>query len=157
MGLKMNDGKGVVVSPPPNPWDVDCQAANDGLTKQEFVKDCDVNLILARCLRMGAPIPGADVQAVFADVSSVGDFADCVRRVKAAEEAFLTLPAEIRSEFGNDATNLVAFLEDPANRARAIELGLVSKPVEPLAPSSAGSPPSPAAPAAVPPPGGSPA
>nr|QJB19044.1 MAG: internal scaffolding protein [Microvirus sp.] len=135
-----------VVSPPAQPWDVDCQAAHDGLTKQEFVKDCDVNHILARCLRLGTPLPGADVLSAFADVSDIGDFPSCVRRVKAAEEAFLTLPVEIRAEFNHDAASLISFLDDPANHPRAIELGLLNKPVEPVAPS-------PVAPVTVAPPG----
>lgn len=119
-----------VVSPPPAAWDVDC-SGDPGRTKQEFVRDCDVNLILARCLSMRAPLPGADVQAAFADVSGVGSFADCVRRVKAAEDAFAGLDAPLRLRFGNDPVALLAFLEDDANRDEAVKLGLVAAPVVP--------------------------
>lgn len=130
--------KDQLVSPPAQPWDVDCQAAGDGLTKQEFVKDCDVNEILRRCLRTGVPVPGMEVQLAFADAVGVGDFADCVRRVDEAKEAFMTLPAEVRTEFDNDPSVLVAFLADGSNRDRAIELGLVAKPpVAPPAPEPA--------------------
>lgn len=138
MGLKMKDP--VVVSPPPAPWDVDCQAAKDGRTKQEFAKDCDVNEILKRCLQLGLPPLSADGQAALAwpdgaDATGIGSFTEAMNRVKAAEDAFMQLPANVRSEFDNDPAKLIAFVQDDRNRDRAIELGLVAKPpVEPVAP-----------------------
>lgn len=106
---------------------VDCQGG-EVLTKQEFKDECDVNLIIERCMR-GGYVPPASVAPVFADVSEIGDFSDCMRRVKAAEEAFMLLPAKTRSFFSNDPRNLMAFLNDTKNRDKAIELGLIDKPV----------------------------
>lgn len=145
------------VSPPPQPWDIDC-SRDKVLTRQEFVRDCDVNVIIARCVKNGIPLPGPAEQAIFADVSEVGDFTDAVRRVKAAEEAFMALPADVRLEFNNDPASLIAFVQDEGNRPRAIELGLVPAPKDPPAPLPPAAPAgSPAAPAAVPPPAASPA
>lgn len=127
--MKVREGVLVVVSPPAAPWDVDC-SSDEPLTKQEFVKDCDVNLIIARCLKGMGLTHINEVRPVFADVSQIGDFADCVRRVDAAYDAFMLLPAEVRSEFQNDPVQLVRFLQDPGNRGRAIELGLIEKPKE---------------------------
>ena len=118
----------VVVSPPAQPWDIDC-SKDPGFTKQEFLDDCDVNLILKRCTNMGVPLPGAEVQSVFADVSEVGEYGECMRRVTAANEAFLSLPVDIRREFDNSPAKLLDFVADDANRARAVELGLIPKPV----------------------------
>lgn len=106
--------------------DINC--GSDGQTSQEFLVDSDINVIVARCLRTGT-LPPLEAQPVFADVSEIGHFDDCVRRIDAARAAFLTLPAKLRSEFNNDATALVLFLQNPANRAKAVELGLIEKPV----------------------------
>lgn len=116
-----------VVSPLPKPWDIDC-SRDIPLAKQEFKDDCDINVIISRCLKSGLPLPSVVSRPLFADVSEVGSYADCVRRVKAAENAFMNLPASIRSEFGNEPSVLIAFLADPRNRPRAIELGLVDPP-----------------------------
>lgn len=121
--MKLRDN----VSPAPKPWDIDC--SNDpALTKQEFRDDCDVNVIIARCLKTGLPLPSQVVGPLFADVSEVGSYTDCVRRVKAAEDSFMNLPASIRTEFRNEPSLLIAFLADPANLPKAMDLGLVDRP-----------------------------
>jgi phage internal scaffolding protein len=42
-----------------------------------------------------------------------------------AQNAFKTLPASIRAEFNNDPAQVIDFLNDPANRDKAIEIGLI--------------------------------
>lgn len=122
-----------IVSPKPNPWDLDC-SGDVPLTKQEFASDCDVNVIIARCLKNGLPLPSVTAAPLYADVSEIGSYADCVRRVKSAEVAFMNLPAELRTKFDNSPSNLIAFLSDRRNLPAAIELGLVPKPAEPAQP-----------------------
>src|SRR4051794_22421435 len=103
MKIRESAEKAVVVSPPHRAEAGDISFDGDpGWTKQQFQKDCDVNEILKRCIRYGAPLPGSELQATFADVSQVGDFSEAMRRVRAAEDAFALLPAEVRLEFGND-------------------------------------------------------
>lgn len=107
-----------------------------GLTKQEFGKESDINVIMKRYAGSGV-LPGRldGLQPVFADVSGIGDYADTLRRVDAAREAFGQLPAEIRTRFGNRAEALVDFLQHEENRDEAVKLGLVSvKPAVPAAP-----------------------
>ncbi|WNK12976.1 MAG: internal scaffolding protein [Microvirus sp.] len=117
-----------IVSPPPAPWDIDC-SGDVVRTKQEFAKDCDVNVIIARCLKSGMPLPSVSAAPLYADVSEVGSYADCIRRVNAAESAFMELPADIRSQFDNEPANIISFLADPANKDQAIAIGLIPKPV----------------------------
>lgn len=121
-----------VVSPPARPWDIDC-SRDQVLTKQEFKDDCDINVIIGRCVKSGLPLPHIAGEALYADVSEVGSYTDCVRRVKAAEESFMALPANIRSRFDNQPGALIAFLADESNRKEAIALGLVVA-KEPVAP-----------------------
>lgn len=114
----------VVKSPPAQPWDIDC-SADPVLVKQEFVKESDVNVIIASCLRRGVELPGADVRAVFADVSKVGDFAGLQGQLVEAQEAFASLDANLRARFGNSPAALLAFLADESNRPEAEKLGLL--------------------------------
>lgn len=126
--------EGGVKSPPFGPWDIDC-SRDEVLTKQEFAKDCDVNQIIARCVRFGMPIPAGAVEGAFMDVSEIGSYADCLRRITAAQEVFMQLPVEIRSEFKNDPGLLIDFVSDGRNYDRAVKLGLIepkaSKEVKP--------------------------
>jgi len=109
-----------------------------GLTKQEFAKECDINHIMKRYISTGELPRRADAfQPVFADVSNIGDYADTLRRIDAARDAFEQLPAAVRTRFSNEPNNLISFLNDERNLSEAVQLGLVSappKPLEPLAP-----------------------
>lgn len=141
------------VSPPPQPWDIDC-SKDPVITKQEFASDCDVNKIIARCVKSGLPLPSVTAAPLYADVSEVGSYADCLRRVSAAEDAFMQLPASLRTEFNNDASQLISFLADPANVDRAVELGLLVKPkvdpvTDPAVPAASAASAASAAPAAL--------
>lgn len=124
-----------VKSPSFKPWDIDC--SNDPvLTKQEFAKDCDVNEIISRCVRSQMPLPSDVAAPLFADVSEIGSFDDCLRRVTVANASFMQLPANIRNRFNNDVGSLLDFLADTANVPEAIRIGLIEapKPFEPAVP-----------------------
>lgn len=118
---------------------------SDG-AKQEMREAVDLNSIIKRYNQTGQ-MPGFMQSAppVFADVSQFGDFASALRRVTAAQDTFAALPADIRSRFGNEAANLVAFIQDDTNYDEAVKLGIVEKKAlpEPLPPPAAPVPPAP--------------
>ena len=99
-------------------------------TKQSFKNECDINHILEKHRNTG--VVSQDYlnkrQAMFADVSEIGDFQHCQQKVLDAEEAFMTLPSRIRTRFENDPGQLLDFVADPGNRNEAIELGIIPKP-----------------------------
>nr|QJB20187.1 MAG: internal scaffolding protein [Microvirus sp.] len=99
-------------------------------TKQSMKAECDINGIMKRYERTGVITHLAQRQAYFADVSEVPDFAAALESVRKAEDMFMSLPAKIRKEFGNDAGAYVEFCSDPANRDRMVELGILDKPEE---------------------------
>lgn len=107
------------------------------MTKQSFVKECDINNILKQFSATGVLTHvRANVGAgVYQDLPDAIDFQDSVNTIKAAEAAFMTLPAKVRREFGDEPAQFLAFcskLDDPAIRARASELGLLKEvPVPP--------------------------
>lgn len=102
----------------------------EGKTKQEFQPDTDINKIIARYKRTGVlPSTGRDALAQYGDVSQVPDFQAMHDKVMAANEAFNTLPAKLRKEYGNDAGQFLAALQGPEGDKLAIELGLKDEPV----------------------------
>lgn len=102
------------------------------LAQQQFKDECDINNIL-RQFNVTGLLPEAPLSPRYGDFTGISDYHTAMNRVIAAEEEFASLPATIRARFDNDAGNLIAFLDDEANRAEAIELGLVEKPAEDLA------------------------
>lgn len=105
-----------------NSADEGLKCEDPSLAVQSAKDDCDINNIVKKYLRTGE-LPEMR-QAVYADVSELGDLRDATERVLAAEEAFMQLPAEVRRYFDNDPVRLVEFSQDPANLEKAVELGL---------------------------------
>jgi len=113
-------------------------------TQQHLKEEVDVNHIVARALRtgiLGDPLAIGRREGIFADVSAVGDFHSSLRRIDAAKEAFMELPADLRKRFNHDPANLLAFLADPANKEEAVKLGLVKPDPVKEVPSVASVPP----------------
>lgn len=95
------------------------------LCHQEYLDETNIDVILKR---VGAgDTTHLHQNGVFADVSTLGDFAQSMEVVRKANEDFMALPSKIRDRFGNDPSALVAFLQDSSNDAEAIRLGLKVK------------------------------
>ncbi len=93
------------------------------ITQQQFRDECDIRWLLKRYRETGTPLP-APVGS-FEDVTSVADFQTHMNAVARTKEYFDLLPATTRARFANDPMQLVAFLNDDANRAEAVKLGLL--------------------------------
>lgn len=114
-----------------------------GLTKQEFAQEADVNYIMARYTKTGQ-LPATRFtpdRAIFADVSMIGDYSSELLKVQAATDAFAALPAELRSRFANDPAQLIKFVRNDSNYNEAVKLGLIEKKEEPQAPTPAAAAP----------------
>jgi len=104
-------------------------------TKQEFVRECDVNNIIKSFSR-----PGMYKQMVeqanlgrYEDLPDDVDFAESLAVVDQARTAFMTLPSKIRARFDNEPEQFLAFMADKQNEAEGRTLGLL-KPLPPTAP-----------------------
>lgn len=94
--------------------------------KQEFKEETDINTIVERFGLTGElPDPGSVKAPLEGDFHEVYDFQSAMNVVRAAEEAFEAMPAEVRAEFNNDPARFMDFFHNPENRARAEKLGLV--------------------------------
>lgn len=98
------------------------------IVKQEFKQECDLNYILSRYTPEDIEQRIAAARGVFADVSESMSYQEARQFVIDCDNAFNCLPAKLRSKFDNDPSKLVEFIDDPANEAEAIELGLKERP-----------------------------
>lgn len=110
---------------------VDLVCADDGLTRQEFKDECDINVLLAQYERTGVlPANRAPGEGQYLDLSDVPDLQKAFDIIQKAEAAFMTLPASVRKEFDNDAMRFVAFAEHPDHIDKMREWGLAPMPPE---------------------------
>lgn len=109
---------------------VDEPVADDGMTRQEFALEADINTLMSRYERTGI-LPGRDGQPAYLDLTEMPpDLLGVMGMMKAAEASFMQLPALVRKEFDNDPVRFVEYCSDKTNLPRLAEWGL-AKPVEP--------------------------
>ena len=95
------------------------------LTQQAFVKDCDINGIMARYEKTGLLNHVAKYQGHYGDFSGPTDYHTAMNMVIAAREMFETLPSGLRKQFANDAGAFLQWANDPENEAAMREMGLL--------------------------------
>lgn len=112
------------------------------LTRQEFVPECDINVLVERFGITGT-MPQNPRLPEYGDFAEVFDFRTAQDGLIAAREAFDSLSAKVRDRFNQSPQALMEFMLDPANRDEAVALGLLDAPrAGPAAPPSSGSAPS---------------
>jgi phage internal scaffolding protein len=115
---------------------VDLDFPDDGMTKQEFAEECDINSLMARYQKTGM-LPGSDRRPMYGDFSNLPDFMEAQEILRSANEAFMALPAVVRRQFDNDPALFVAFAEDEKNIDQLRLWGLAEPLVAPEAPEPA--------------------
>lgn len=112
-------------------------------TKQEFAQEADINNILKQYKLTGQiqHISAKAALGAYTDLPDPVDFQDSLNMVIQAENSFATLPAHVRARFGNDPTEFLVFMSNPANQDEIIKMGL-AKDTRPPPPAEA-PPPSP--------------
>lgn len=120
-------------NPPPSP---STEIKGESRTRQEFAAESDINRLVERFRDTGSfydPLTTAKAgkrQPFFGDVTEVPDYQTALNIVIDAENNFASLPAKVRDRFNNNPQELIDFVSDEKNRAEAIELGLIAKPVD---------------------------
>lgn len=96
------------------------------MTKQSFKDECDINVIVRRAEAAGTMdlLVERARQGVYADLPEPLDYQEAIHQSRAAEAAFMTLPAAVRSRFENDPAQWLAFMGDSANQQEIIDMGL---------------------------------
>lgn len=91
-------------------------APEKALTQQQFKDECDMNRIVRNAARGIAPRYYAQGQPHYGDFTNVVDLTEAYNVVARAEEAFMTLPAKLRAELGNDPARINEITRDQAAR-----------------------------------------
>jgi len=99
------------------------------LTQKHFAEGTDINRMMERH-RAGAPLQGAGRPS--GDVLYFGSltgasYHEMLVRLQNVQGAFSNFPAKTRKFFGNNPENMLTFLEDEKNMAKALELGIVDR------------------------------
>jgi len=94
------------------------------ITEQGHKRECDVNYILQKYDKTGLISHVQKFDAMYADCTGL-EFKEALEKMQKVSGDFLQIPSNIRREFDNDPYKFLSFLDDPRNRPRAIELGLI--------------------------------
>jgi len=127
-------------------------------TRQEFAKECDINVLMAGYEKTGVISHINQRQPMYVDLSDGPyDLQTAMNVLMEAENSFMSLPAVVRREFDNDPMKFVEFAQNPDNVGKLREWGLadpeqaVEPPLrvqvvpDPGAPEASPAPPAPSA------------
>lgn len=97
------------------------------LADQSQRDDADINVLVRRWMRTGV-MPQVRSVGMYGDFTGVGDYQSALERVRAADDQFMSLPADVRRAFGDDPGALLRALDDPAQHAELVRLGVLTQP-----------------------------
>jgi phage internal scaffolding protein len=102
------------------------QCNDKSRTKQAMKDECDVNLIVKNFSRTGLIEHRNNHRGDYGEFSQI-DFHEAMNTVIKAEAMFMELPAKTRKEFLNDPGEFLAFVQNPENKDKLIEMGLATE------------------------------
>lgn len=105
------------------------------LTQQHQKEEADINVIVKR-FGLTGQLPQNVRMPQYGDFTNIGSYQEALNSVMAAESAFMSMPADVRTRFDNDPEKFVAFCIDPANLEEAEKLGLTAPKKTPEAPTA---------------------
>ncbi len=86
----------------------------DGLTKQSFRDETDINKILQRAQKAGVLSHLEKYEGMYGDFADF-DFLDAQINLTRGREVFDALPSELRNEFSNSPAAFFEYVNDEAN------------------------------------------
>jgi len=102
----------------------------EGMTKQSFRDECNINKIMAKFQRTGLINHYAKHAPQYMDIPAI-DYHDALNIVADAESMFEELPSTIRAQFENNPEKFLEFVQNPDNLDKMRELGLAKAPQSP--------------------------
>lgn len=109
------------------------------MTQQNFKKQCDIKHIIDVHDKTGLIQHVNRAKAQYGDFSEVNEYQEAMNLVNNANKSFMSVPAEIRAKFGNDAGRFFEFVTNPANAEELVKMGLAAPsplPAEPAKPAT---------------------
>lgn len=112
-------------------YDMDAASDETGLeckdptrAQQHFKEETDINTIVER-FGITGELPKDLRVPINRDVWEIQDLKGAMNIVNEAREAFMQMPAKVRTTFDNDPAKFVDFVSDEDNRAKAEKLGIL--------------------------------
>lgn len=116
----------------PGVYDSDAASLESGLdcgdemmTVQSERDECDINTIVRR-FGLGQELPPERVAPQYGDFTGVSDYHSALNMLKEADAMFMSMPADVRKRFDNDAGEFLAFCYDEKNADEMAKLNLLS-------------------------------
>ena len=106
---------------------------DESLAIQSAREETDINTIVRR-FGLTGELPKDLKMPQSGDFSGLPGFHEAMNLVRAAQEEFLRVPADVRARFGNDPGAFMRFCEDRENLPEMRRLGLAVEPQAPLPP-----------------------
>ena len=103
------------------------KTSGKSMTMQSFRDECDINNIIARYETTGFlvdPMVASRRTPSFGDFSKLPDYMEAQNIIAVVGEIFAALPARIREMFNNNAADYCAYITNPDNLDKALELDL---------------------------------
>lgn len=100
--------------------------SDPSLAQQQFREDSDINTIIRR-FNLSGQLPQGVSAPQYGDFTAVTDYHSALNVVRAADEAFMALPAHVRKQFSDDPAAFVDFAVDPKNFDELEKMGLTVK------------------------------
>lgn len=114
-------------------YDVDAASDLVGLTcedpslaQQQFREETDINTIVRNFLKTGV-LPDTVKMPSYGDFTGPSEYKAALDFVLAAEDVFMSLPADVRREFNDDPGEYASAPYSDEGVEKLIKLGLVSK------------------------------
>lgn len=93
--------------------------------KQSFMDECNINTIMSKYEKTGMIEHLARTEGQYGDFSEIHDYHSALDQIILAQDAFESLPAQVRARFSNDPGEFLLFFQDPRNADEARRLGLL--------------------------------
>ena len=103
---------------------VQIHPVGDSLAKQSFQKECDINNIMRKFEKTGQIPHLNNHTGGYGNYIGFEDYHTSLNKILAADEAFASLPAKVRTKFQNDPAHFLEFAQNPENLNEMREMGL---------------------------------
>lgn len=117
----------------------------ESMTNQSDANETNINLIVAKYLKTGMIPQVSKLQPLYGDFTQIGSYTDALETIRAAQDAFMEVPAKIREQFGNDPARFIEYVHDPKNIDQLRAWGLANPKID--TPAETGNTPTVATPA----------
>lgn len=105
------------------------ECTEPSLAQQSFKDEVDINHLLEKFKVTGQMPQGIRLPS-YGDFTGINDYQSAMNALITARDAFMQLPAQMRSEFGNDPQKFLEYASDPKNAEDMVRRGLATMPAE---------------------------